>query len=145
MKRTGSIALYLELELDIAASRGKLRSAPGADGFTNYLIKKCWHLLRIPFFKYVTHCYNTSILTQNFRSATIKLIPKKGDLSALKNWRPISLLSNFYKILSHAINTRLNRFVNRICSRALERLQSQTVYTRSPYKCLGANTTLQGK
>jgi hypothetical protein len=118
MKRTGSIALYLELELDIAASRGKLRSAPGADGFTNYLIKKCWHLLRIPFFKYVTHCYNTSILTQNFRSATIKLIPKKGDLSALKNWRPISLLSNFYKILSRAINTRLNRFVNRICSRA---------------------------
>jgi hypothetical protein len=105
-------------ELDIAASKGKLRSAPGADGFSNYLIKKCWHLLRIPFFKYVTYCYNTGILTQNFRSATIKLIPKKGDLSVLKNWRPISLLSNFYKILSRAINTRLNRFVNRICSRA---------------------------
>jgi hypothetical protein len=36
----------------------------------------------------------------------------------LKNWRPISLLSNFYKIISRAINTRLNRYVNRICSRA---------------------------
>jgi hypothetical protein len=36
----------------------------------------------------------------------------------LKNWRPILLLSNFYKIISRAINTRLNKFFNRICSRA---------------------------
>jgi hypothetical protein len=105
-------------ELDIAAGKGKLRSAPGADGFSNQLIIKCWHLLRLPFYNYVVFCYGTGILSRNFRSATIRLIPKKGDLSNLKNWRPISLLSNFYKILSRAINIRLNRFVNRLCTRA---------------------------
>jgi hypothetical protein len=105
-------------ELDIAAKKGKLRSAPGADGFSNYLIIKIWPYIRLPFFNYVDHCYETGLLTQNFRSATIRLIPKKGNATLLKNWRPISLLSNFYKILSRAINSRLNKFVNRICSRA---------------------------
>jgi Reverse transcriptase (RNA-dependent DNA polymerase) len=57
-------------------------------------------------------------LTENFSTAQIKLIPKKGDVSKLKNWRPISLLSNFYKILSRAINNRLKTVVNRVLSRA---------------------------
>jgi hypothetical protein len=58
------------------------------------------------------------MLTEVFRGATVKLIPKKGDLSQLKNWRPISLLSNVYKVLSRALNIRLNTIVNRVCSRA---------------------------
>jgi Reverse transcriptase (RNA-dependent DNA polymerase) len=51
-------------------------------------------------------------------SADIKLIPKKGDLSQIKNWRPISLLSNLYKIVSRAINARLKVIAPRILSRA---------------------------
>jgi hypothetical protein len=105
-------------ELDISAKRGKIRSAPGADGFSNQLIMRCWKYFRKAFFAYTMHCHAIGTLTHNFRSAKIRLIPKKGELNKLKNWRPISLLSNFYKILSRAINTRLNKFVNRICSRA---------------------------
>jgi hypothetical protein len=51
-------------------------------------------------------------------TADIKLIPKKGDLTQIKNWRPISLLSNFYKIISRAINARLRVVAPRILSRA---------------------------
>ena len=40
------------------------------------------------------------------------------DIVEELNWRPISLLSNMYKILSRAINTRLNKIVNRVCSRS---------------------------
>jgi hypothetical protein len=57
-------------------------------------------------------------LIDSFATAQIKIIPKKGDTSKLKNWRPISLLSNFYKILSRAINNRLKTVVNRVLSRA---------------------------
>jgi Reverse transcriptase (RNA-dependent DNA polymerase) len=105
-------------EIDISAKKGKIRSFPGADGFSNYLILKCWANLRFPFFNYVSYCFQKGILTQNFRCADIRLIPKKGDPEKLKNWRPISLLSNFYKILFRAINSHLNKVVNRICSRA---------------------------
>jgi exonuclease III len=105
-------------ELDISVNRGKTRSAPGMDGYSNALIKKCWKYFRRPLLSYANHCYNTGTLTHNFRSARIRLIPKKGDHSMLKNWRPISLLSNLYKIISRAVNIRLNKIVNRICSRA---------------------------
>ena len=53
-----------------------------------------------------------------FKTASIKLIPKKGNTQDIKNWRPISLLSNFYKIISRAINNRLKTVANRILSRA---------------------------
>jgi hypothetical protein len=102
-------------ELDDSLNNCNIKSAAGADGFSNKLIKKCWQYLRIPLHNYAIHCYNTGILTTNFRSACIKLIPKKGDRSKLKNWRPISLLSNMYKIISRAINNRLKSVINRIC------------------------------
>ena len=35
------------------------------------------------------------------------LLPKKGDLQELKNWRPVSLLCTDYKILSKALALRL--------------------------------------
>jgi hypothetical protein len=53
-----------------------------------------------------------------FRTATIRLLPKKGDTTQIKNWRPISLLSNFYKIISRLINNRLKKITDRVLSRS---------------------------
>jgi hypothetical protein len=102
-----------------------LRSAPGVDGLSNAFIKKYWHFFRTPLFNYANECFVKKRLTQNFRSASIKLIPKKGDFTQLKNWRPISLLSNMYKIISRAVNSRLNKIVNRVCSRAQKGFNNQ--------------------
>jgi Reverse transcriptase (RNA-dependent DNA polymerase) len=105
-------------ELDKSLHDCNLKSAPGTDGFSNKLIKHCWKFLRHPLLKYANHCFISGTLTPNFRNASIKLIPKKGDLTKLKNWRPISLLSNMYKIISRLINARISKYTNRICSRA---------------------------
>jgi exonuclease III len=105
-------------EIDKSMEKANLRSAPGMDGISNKLLKRYWPYFRIGIHKYALRCFETGRLTDVFRGATVKLIPKKGDLSQLKNWRPISLLSNVYKILSRALNNRLNRIVNRVCSRA---------------------------
>ena len=51
-------------------------------------------------------------LYPNLRTASIKLIPKKGDCSMIKNWRPISLLSIVYKIFSKAFANRLKRIID---------------------------------
>ncbi len=88
------------------------------DGISNVLLKRYWQFFRVGIHRYALRCFETGRLTDVFRGATVKLIPKKGDLSQLKNWRPISLLSNVYKILSRALNNRLNTIVNRVCSRA---------------------------
>jgi hypothetical protein len=105
-------------ELDNSLNKCNVRSAPGIDGLSNAFIKKYWNFLRVPLFNYANCCFNKGVLTPNFRAASIKLIPKKGYCSDIKNWRPISLLSNLYKIISRAINNRLNLIVNCICSRA---------------------------
>ena len=105
-------------EIDKSMEKANLRSAPGMDGISNILLKRYWQYFRIGIHRYALRCFETGRLTDVFRGATVKLIPKKGDLSQLKNWRPISLLSNVYKILSRALNNRLNTIVNRVCSRA---------------------------
>jgi hypothetical protein len=57
-------------------------------------------------------------LSPSFLTSSIKLIPKKGDVTLIKNWRPISLLNVGYKIISKAINNRLKKVSNTILSRA---------------------------
>jgi Reverse transcriptase (RNA-dependent DNA polymerase) len=84
--------------------------------FSNKYIKTFWYILGRPLFNCCKKSDGTLINT--FATAQIRIIPKKGDMSKIKNWRPISLLSNFYKILSRAINNRLKKVVNRVLSRA---------------------------
>jgi hypothetical protein len=49
------------------------------------------------------------MLTHSFATASIKLIPKKGDAERIKNWRPISLLNVLYKVAAKVINNRLKK------------------------------------
>lgn len=44
------------------------------------------------------------------------LLPKKGNLSLLQNWRPISLINTDAKIFTRMINARLMQFMNKCIS-----------------------------
>jgi hypothetical protein len=101
-------------ELDASMNKAKLNSAPGTDGISNRFIKEFWELLRVPLHRYAERCYEKGSFTCNFRSSKIRLIPKKGDCSQIKNWRPISLLNCFYKIISRAIAERLRQVIGKI-------------------------------
>ena len=102
------IPLTIE-DLDLSINQAKLKSVPGADGFSNYFIKEYWHIFRTPLHKLSVDCYANNKLTKSFSSAEIELIPKKGNIKLLKNWRPISLLNCFYKTISRAICSRLKK------------------------------------
>jgi hypothetical protein len=112
-------------ELTKALGESNMRSAPGIDGFSNKFIAKFWYFLKYLYYKCCNESLRNGTLIESFSTAQIKIIPKKGDTTKLKNWRPISLLSNFYKILSRAINNRLKTVVNRVLSR------SQKGFTKS--------------
>ena len=57
--------------------------------------------------KYVEFSENTGALSDNQRIGVITLIPKGvKDKKALKNWRPITLLSTLYKVISGVIASR---------------------------------------
>ena len=105
-------------ELDKAVAESKTQTAAGPDGIGNSFIKKYWKFLRVPLLKYVNYCILSGSLSQSFLTASIKLIPKKGDCSQIKNWRPISLLNCIYKIVSKTVNNRLKKITDTVLSRA---------------------------
>ncbi len=113
-------------ELDISILQAN-KSASGMDGMSNCFIKKFWRFFRLPLYRYAKCVLQKRRLTPSFRSGLIKLIPKKGDTSQITNWRPISLLSCMYKILSRALNNRLKVARDFIFSRA------QKGFTNSRY------------
>jgi hypothetical protein len=84
------------------------------DSISNRFIKHFWQFFRVPLFRYSLECYRVGRLTDSFRTAKIRLIPKKGNLAILKNWRPISLLNCFYKIVSRVIANRLKKVMDKI-------------------------------
>lgn len=48
------------------------------------------------------------------RRAVLTLLPKKGDLKYLKNWRPVSLLCTDYKLLSKVLANRLRKVMEQV-------------------------------
>ena len=101
-------------ELDKSVNEANLGSAPGLNGISNTFIKKFWDLFRVPLFRYSLHALENGELTDSFKLAKIKLIPKKGDCTKIKNWRPISLLNCFYKILSRLVTSRIRKYIDKL-------------------------------
>jgi exonuclease III len=107
------IGLKIE-ELDRAVRQIKKNSSPGIDGISNKFIKKYWTFFRVPLYRYALCCFENGRLTDSFRTAKIRLIPKKGNLKNIANWRPISLLNCFYKVLSRVFTNRLRPHMHKI-------------------------------
>ena len=91
-------------------------SAAGHDGWSYKLISFLWEIFKNPLCKSFNEMINNGRLNDPFRLVNVKLLPKKGELHNIKNYRPISLLSNFYKLCSGAFNRRLTQFTDKITS-----------------------------
>ena len=89
------------------------RKAPGHDNLTPKLLQHVIDLIAEP----LTYIYNLSVETGVVPShlKISKVIPlyKKGDRWEPSNYRPISLLNVFDKVLEKLIHKRLMNFINR--------------------------------
>ncbi|CAD6200218.1 unnamed protein product [Caenorhabditis auriculariae] len=96
-------------EVKYAIRKLKVGTAAGPDNISSELLKaggdSLYRLLARHFSKYLSEA---SIPEQWKTSKTI-LIPKKGDLTDLNNFRPISLLSVVYKLFTKVIVNRLEK------------------------------------
>ena len=102
-------------ELTRSINKSNMKSAPGSNGISNKFIKRYWEFFKYPLLKYANYAFMSGNLTNSFRTADIKLIPKKGgDLKKIKNWRPISLLNCFYKCISRVFAERLKKYMNKL-------------------------------
>ncbi|KAG6457057.1 hypothetical protein O3G_MSEX010099 [Manduca sexta] len=100
------------IEVDSLISSLKNNSAPGLDGFTNNFVKMAKKYIVSP----LTHIFNLSfsvgIFPEAWKIASITPVHKGGPKNIPNNYRPISLLSVFSKLLEKLINKRLTSFLD---------------------------------
>ena len=81
--------------------------SPGIDRLTTNLYKHFRNLFGSELTKVYNYAFKQGILSTTQRRGVITLIFKKGDRIHLKNWRPITLLTTDYKILTKTLATCL--------------------------------------
>ena len=62
--------------------------------------------------KLYTKCITERRIPKTWKEANMVIFFKKGNRKDIKNYRPICLLSNMYKLFSKIITTRLEKKIN---------------------------------
>lgn len=101
-------------ELFSALQSMKNGKAPGLDGLPVDFYKAYWHLLGEDLLTVLSDSLDKGKLQLSCRRAVLTLLPKKGDLKEIKNWRPVSLLCTDYKIFSKALANRLKKVIGQV-------------------------------
>jgi hypothetical protein len=94
-------------EIDLALSNMKNNKAPGEDRITSDIIKMGGCELKEAIKILLNKCLEEGKIPDNWTNAEVKLLYKKGDTENLENYRPISLLSHVYKLLTKILTNRL--------------------------------------
>ncbi|KAG1925668.1 hypothetical protein F2P79_025375 [Pimephales promelas] len=66
--------------------------SPGIDGLPVEFYKTLWPVIGEDLLTVLNDSLKTGLLPLSCRRAVITLLPKKGDLQCIENWRPVSLL-----------------------------------------------------
>ena len=95
----------------------KSNKSPGIDGITVEFLKVFWRQLKYFIVNAINCSFSKGILPNSLRQCIITCIPKPNkDRALIKNWRPISLLSVIYKLMSSTIAERLKKTLNDVIS-----------------------------
>ncbi|KAG0806282.1 hypothetical protein G6F17_011128 [Rhizopus arrhizus] len=94
-------------------------SSPRKDGLGYAFL---YQLFRYPplqelVLKVYNQAHNTSIFPHSWQELRVRLLAKKGDLTNLKNWRPISLINCDAKIYTKVLNSRLQQVIPSLINR----------------------------
>ena len=73
------------LELDKSLDESNTKSDPGPDGFSYKFISAFWKIFRLPLFECAKYGLENNDLQVVFKTACIKLTPKKGNTQDIKN------------------------------------------------------------
>ncbi|KAK3522076.1 hypothetical protein QTP70_022608, partial [Hemibagrus guttatus] len=101
-------------ELHEGLQRMENGRASGIDGLPAEFYKAFWAVIGQDVLDVLRDSIQRGELPLSCRRAVLTLLPKKGDLTHLKNWRPVSLLCTDYKLLSKALASRLTKVMERL-------------------------------
>jgi sarcosine oxidase/L-pipecolate oxidase len=100
---------FLQVHLDLEQLQPK--KSLDFNGISMFFLKKVMNSILKPFHHIVLSSLSTGVVPSQLKIAKIIPIFKSGDQAALDNYRPISLLSNFSKILEKVVGNRLTSYL----------------------------------
>ncbi|XP_071714401.1 uncharacterized protein [Rutidosis leptorrhynchoides] len=100
--------------------------APGPDGISFRFIKRFWDILQIDFYRDIRGIFNSSRMPLSANSAFFSLIPKVKNLVFITDFRPVTLVGCFYKIVTKNLTNRLLLVIDKIISQ----VQSAFIFGR---------------
>jgi hypothetical protein len=111
--------LFTESEIRAAINELPMEQAPGPDGFTRVFFRSCWDVIKHDVMA-AFHCiYNqTAGPLTNLNGALLALLPKKEVAELLDDFRPISLIHSFAKLVSKVLALRLAPHIDGLISNA---------------------------
>ncbi|GJZ06780.1 RNA-directed DNA polymerase, eukaryota [Tanacetum coccineum] len=109
-----SIDQNADLESDVSLEEIKkavwecgTNKSSGPDGFSFEFIQKYWNIIQHDVINVVKEFFSSSKFPLGSNSSFITLIPKSLDAKMVKDFRPISLIGSFYKIVAKILSNRL--------------------------------------
>ena len=89
--------------------------APGSPGFTGAFHKVFWKLLSTLDTKAINKAFEQEFLSILQKLGIVTIIPKGDkDPRHLGNWRPLTLLNTFYKLILSVLAERLKPILERM-------------------------------
>ncbi|CAN1136827.1 LINE-1 reverse transcriptase homolog, partial [Linum perenne] len=90
--------------------------APGPDGFPMGYFKAHWNIVKSDILKALEDFGSFKTMPKLINNTFLYLIPKKEVCEDIKDLRPISLVSSFYKILAKVLSYRLRKVISQCIS-----------------------------
>ena len=81
--------------------------APGLDGFTIVVFQDCWDVIKEDLVRVFAQFHRSGIINQSTNATFIVLLPKKSQTKKVSDFRPISLITYLYKIITKVLSGRL--------------------------------------
>ncbi|CAG5039360.1 unnamed protein product [Parnassius apollo] len=106
---TSNIPNILQAEVEKAIDTQKVDKTPGPDGISNEILRQGKEVLAPVLTNIFNNIINTEIIPQQWTESNIILVYKKGDKHEIGNYRPVSIMSNIYKIFAKMILKRIER------------------------------------
>lgn len=91
--------------------------APGQDGMTPLFFQRFWSTIKRDIIPAIKAFFNSSFMLKSINHTVISLIPKIFHPTNLKNYRPISLCSVLYKIISKILANQLKFVLDKCISK----------------------------
>ena len=87
------------------------KKSSGFDEYSNYLIKQIYKSIEIPLVHVINCSISLKFVPVEWKTAKIKPLFKKGNPDDPSNYRPISLLSGFSKIVEKVVEKQLRKYL----------------------------------